>query len=161
MTDTSEKEVQVPLIKMRRAQHIALDEVVVTTTKIKMFYRGDTLIYDATAFQLPEGSMLDDLIRQLPGEEMNKKGEIIFGKRVNPNNTLERAPHPTLIGGKDPQAQCAGIIKFKDGRIFRIDNQSGHFRPNIKSLNKIEDFMQKLYDENPLLFHKSSKWRLQ
>ena len=92
---------------------------------------------------------------------MNKKGEIIFGKRVNPNNSSGRSPHPTLIGGKDPQAQCAGIINFKDGRIFRIDNQSGHFKPDIRSLGKIEEFMQKLYDENPLLFHKSSKWRLQ
>ncbi|MBR1667460.1 MAG: hypothetical protein IJ693_04160 [Bacteroidaceae bacterium] len=84
VTDTSEKEVQVPLIKMRRAQHIALDEVVVTTTKIKMFYRGDTLIYDATAFNLPDGSMLDDLIRQMPGVTMNDGGEIfVNGKKVD------------------------------------------------------------------------------
>ena len=92
---------------------------------------------------------------------MNKKGEIIFGKRVNPNNPLERSPHPTLIGGKTPEVQCAGIIKFKSGRVFRIDNQSGHFRPDIRSLGKVEEFMQNLHNENPLLFHKSSEWRSQ
>ena len=133
-------------------------------------------IYDKETgyFKNPSARSLRDSIRgnkiyQSNGKQaegdfmyvMNKKGEIIFGKRVNPNNPLGRSPHPTLIGGKDPKVQCAGIIKFKDGRIFKIDNQSGHFRPDIKSLNKVEDFMQKLHDENPLLFHKSSEWRLQ
>lgn len=32
-----------------------------------------------------------------------KKGNIIFGKRINPNNPQKRAPHPTLIGGVDPK----------------------------------------------------------
>ena len=75
VTNTTEKELSVPLIKMRRARHITLNEVVVTATKVKMFYRGDTLIYDATAFNMPDGSMLDDLIRQMPGVTMNDGGE--------------------------------------------------------------------------------------
>ena len=44
---------------------------------------------------------------------MDENGNIIFGKRVNPNDSRKRAPHPTLIGGRDPQVQCAGIIEFK------------------------------------------------
>ena len=69
---------------MRRARHITLNEVVVTATKVKMFYRGDTLIYDATAFNMPDGSMLDDLIRQMPGVTMNDGGEIfVNGKKVD------------------------------------------------------------------------------
>lgn len=84
VTNTEEKEVRVPLIKMRRARHVTLDEVVVTATKVKMFYRGDTLIYDATAFNIPDGSMLDDLIRQMPGVTMNDGGEIfVNGKKVD------------------------------------------------------------------------------
>ena len=84
VTNTTEKELAVPLIKMRRARHVTLNEVVVTSTKVKMFYRGDTLIYDATAFNLPDGSMLDDLIRQMPGVTMNDGGEIfVNGKKVD------------------------------------------------------------------------------
>ena len=84
VTNTTEKELAVPLIKMRRARHITLNEVVVTATKVKMFYRGDTLIYDATAFNMPDGSMLDDLIRQMPGVTMNDGGEIfVNGKKVD------------------------------------------------------------------------------
>ena len=84
VTNTTEKELSVPLIKMRRARHVTLNEVVVTATKVKMFYRGDTLIYDATAFNMPDGSMLDDLIRQMPGVTMNDGGEIfVNGKKVD------------------------------------------------------------------------------
>ncbi|MDE5740319.1 MAG: hypothetical protein K2H92_08435, partial [Bacteroidaceae bacterium] len=52
--------------------------------RIKMFYRGDTIVYDASAFQLPQGSMLDDLIRQMPGVKMNEAGEIfVNGRKVD------------------------------------------------------------------------------
>ena len=77
-------EVEVPTLKMRRSTAKTLHEVTVTATKIKMFYRGDTLIYDASAFRLPDGSMLDDLIRQLPGVTLNDEGEIfVNGRKVD------------------------------------------------------------------------------
>ncbi len=77
-----------PDLKMKRVFHKSLDEVVVKATKVQMVYRGDTIVYDATAFVLPEGSMLDGLIRQLPGAELSSDGEItINGKHVD-NLTL-------------------------------------------------------------------------
>lgn len=49
-----------------------------------MYYKGDTLIYDASAFKMPDGSMLDDLIRQMPGVTMNDEGEIfVNGRKVD------------------------------------------------------------------------------
>ena len=90
---------------------------------------------------------------------MNQDGEIVFGKRSNPNDSSKRAPHPTLIGGKDPQVQAAGMITLKNGKIYSVDNQSGHFRPNIQSMSKVESALQKLYESNPSLFDKNSKWR--
>ena len=84
ITDPSQTDVDVPALKMRKMPSRMLKGVTVTATRIKMFYRGDTLIYDATAFQLPEGSMLDELIRQLPGVKMNEKGEIfVNGRKVD------------------------------------------------------------------------------
>ena len=84
VSDSPEKQVPVPTIEMRRARHVTLGEVVVTATKVKMFYRGDTIVYDASAFSLPDGSMLDDLIRQMPGVTMNEAGEIfVNGKKVD------------------------------------------------------------------------------
>ena len=75
-----------PVIYLKRApQKVAwetdMKEVTVTATKLKFFYKGDTLVYDASAFKLPEGSMLDDLIRQLPGAELRENGEILVNGR--------------------------------------------------------------------------------
>ena len=87
-----------------------LGEVVVAKTRIKVFTRGDTLIYNADAFKLPEGSMLDDLIKQLPGAELKADGQIFVngekieeltlnGKNFFGNNAkvmLENLPHYTV-----------------------------------------------------------------
>ncbi|WP_289757947.1 outer membrane beta-barrel protein [uncultured Duncaniella sp.] len=53
-----------------------LGEVTVTASKIKFYNKGDTLVFNADAFQLAEGSMLDALIAQLPGVELNDNGQI-------------------------------------------------------------------------------------
>lgn len=85
---------------------------------------------------------------------MDSNGNIVFAKRYNPNNSHSRAPHPTLIGGKNPEVQCAGMICFKNGRISWFNNDSGHFRPNAKSLNKIDSAMKKLRKQHPKIFGK-------
>ncbi len=71
-------------LELRRILERKLDEVTVAATRLKMFYKGDTLIYDASAFKLPDGSMLDDLIRQMSGVTMNDEGEIfVNGRKVD------------------------------------------------------------------------------
>ena len=37
-------------------------------------------------------------------------------------------PHPTLVGGVNPNVKCAGMIKFKDGRILEITNNNTPLR---------------------------------
>ncbi len=135
--------------------------------------KKDTDIYSSSTgyFKNPTAQTLDSAINgnavYLDGNKangqltyvMNQNGDIVFGKRSNPNDASKRSPHPTLIGGKDPQVQAAGMITFKNGKIYSVDNQSGHFRPNIQSMSKVESALQKLYESNPNLFHKDSKWR--
>lgn len=71
-------------LELRRIREKTLGEATVTATRLKMYYKGDTLIYDASAFKMPDGSMLDDLIRQMPGVTMNDKGEIfVNGRKVD------------------------------------------------------------------------------
>ncbi len=65
----------IPFIFLDRAPH-KLSEVTVTASKIKFYHKGDTLVYNADAFQLAEGSMLDALIAQLPGVELDQGGQI-------------------------------------------------------------------------------------
>lgn len=72
------------LLKKKFNQDVALDDVVVTGTKVKLAYRGDTLVFNASAFNVPDGSMLDALIRQMPGAEMKSNGDIyVNGKKID------------------------------------------------------------------------------
>lgn len=66
---------QMPTVYLQRSPRV-LNEVKVTSSKIKFYNKGDTLVYNADAFQLAEGSMLDALIAQLPGVELNNNGQI-------------------------------------------------------------------------------------
>lgn len=60
---------------------------------------------------------------------VDSSGNIVIGTRAG-----QRMPHPTLIGGANPQVQAAGIVEIRGGQIYRIDNASGHFKPSNESL---------------------------
>lgn len=75
-----EEEVWVKAIRMDKSVSM-LPEVTATASKIKMVMRGDTVVYNASAFQLKDGSMLEELIRQLPGASINEKGQIYVNGR--------------------------------------------------------------------------------
>lgn len=57
---------EVPAIYLKSDRKM-LKEVSVTASKVKFYHKGDTLVYNADAFVLAEGSMLDALIKQMPG----------------------------------------------------------------------------------------------
>lgn len=95
-----------------------LDEVTVKATKIKMVYRGDTIVYNANAFNLPQGSMLETLIRQLPGVELKDNGEIFVNGRKVDNLTLN---------GKD---------FFKGNNKVMLENLPYYTVKNVRVYNK-------------------------
>ena len=59
-----------------------------------------------------------------------------------------KAPHPTLIGGDNPKVQAAGMVYFSDGRILRITNSSGHYKPSSDCLKKAEEIFLKNFGQN-------------
>ncbi len=83
---------EVPPIYLKRPESILLDELTVTASRVTFYHRGDTLVYNASAFQLAEGSMLDALIRQLPGAQLSKDGKIYVNGRFVEN---------LMLNGKD------------------------------------------------------------
>lgn len=71
-------------MKKKSMAEIDLNEVVVNGTRIQMVYRGDTIVYNASAFVLSEGSMLESLVKQLPGAELKANGDIfVNGEKVD------------------------------------------------------------------------------
>ena len=76
------RRVELPLILLSPKSR-ELGEVTVTSSRIKFFHHGDTVVFNADAFQLSNGSMLDALISQMPGVELKSNGQILYnGKQI-------------------------------------------------------------------------------
>ena len=72
---------------------------------------------------------------------ITNENEIIIGKR-NGRRDMP-TPHPTLIGGIDPQVKMAGMLHIENGKIVSYDDRSGHYRPNKASLKYADDAFNK------------------
>ncbi len=60
-----------------------LKDMVVTGRASKVEMKADTMVYNSSAYRIPEGSTLEELVRQLPGAEVDDNGKItINGKEV-------------------------------------------------------------------------------
>ncbi len=94
LTKLGKRQFQLELgpIYLTRERRQQLNEVSVTATKVKFYNRGDTIVYNADAFLLAEGSMLDALIEQLPGVTIDDNGVI----KVN-----GRMVESLILNGKD------------------------------------------------------------
>lgn len=84
LTKLGKRQLQLNLdpIYLTRERRYELNEVSVTATKVKFYNRGDTIVYNADAFQLAEGSMLDALIEQLPDVTLDDNGVIKVNGRI-------------------------------------------------------------------------------
>lgn len=119
LTGDSFGEVLMRKIKMKK--EVTLDEVVVSATKIKMVMRGDTIVYNADAFQLSSGSMLDKLVMMLPGAQLNHDGEIyVNGQKVE----------SLLVNGED---------FFNGDPKVALDNLPAYMVDKIKVYRKLDD----------------------
>jgi hypothetical protein len=106
------------------ATDIMLDEATVTANAIQVTVKEDTVIYNANAFRVQEGSMLEDLIKKLPGAEVGEDGSIkINGKEIK----------KILVDGKE---------FFSDDPKVAIKNLPANMVNKLKSYDKKSDFTQ-------------------
>ncbi|KAA6345161.1 hypothetical protein EZS27_007235 [termite gut metagenome] len=62
---------------------IMLSEAVITAQAPPVTIKADTVEYNTSAYRVPEGSMLEELVKKLPGAEVSDEGKItINGKEV-------------------------------------------------------------------------------
>ena len=111
-----ENEREAPKIYLSPERVRTLEEFTVKTSKIKFYHKGDTLVYNADAFMLPEGSMLDALITQLPGVEIRDGGKIYVNGRF---------VESLLLNGKDffkkdknVMLENIGVYAVKDIAVY-------------------------------------------
>ena len=83
LSSQKKKAVNIGYITMA-ADAIELQGVEVTAHAAKVAVQGDSLVYNAAAYRVPEGSTLEALVKQLPGAKVDKEGNItINGKTVS------------------------------------------------------------------------------
>lgn len=87
-----EIERRLPTVYMKKEKIHTIEEVTVTATKVKLYYKGDTVVFNADAFQTAEGSTLNALVKQLPGVELKSNGQIFVNGRF---------VESLLLNGKD------------------------------------------------------------
>ena len=103
--------------KPRKKLEMELDEVVVKSTLLKFYMDGDTLVYNADAFSMAEGSMMGDLLKKMPGVEVEDGGVIkVNGRQVE----------SMLLNGKE---------FFDKDRELLLENMPSYM---VKSFNAYE-----------------------
>jgi hypothetical protein len=79
---TAEKEVSLGTVSLS-PDAIMLKGATVTGHAAKVTLKADTFVYNAAAFRTPEGSVVEELVKRLPGAEVSDDGTIkINGKEV-------------------------------------------------------------------------------
>lgn len=116
---TRQTQYEVEKIYLRpAAKTVDLDELVVKASKVKFYHKGDTIVYNADAFLLPEGSMLDALVQQLPGVEIREGGAIYINGRY---------VESLLLNGKD---------FFKGNQQVMLENLGAYLVKDIQVYEK-------------------------
>jgi hypothetical protein len=68
---------------MMSSDAVLLKETVVTGRAAQVIAKKDTLIYNPDAYRTPEGSAIEELIKRMPGAEVDEDGNItVNGKQV-------------------------------------------------------------------------------
>lgn len=73
--NTENLDIKIPKISMPSKSQL-IDEVVIYAYKDPIYYKGDTLVYVADSFKVGENAVVEDLLKKLPGIEVDKDGKI-------------------------------------------------------------------------------------
>ncbi|MBP8777082.1 MAG: TonB-dependent receptor [Bacteroidaceae bacterium] len=111
-------------VLIKQTDIILGEGAIVTANAIQVTVVEDTLVYNANAFRVAEGSMLEDLIKKLPGAEISDEGTItINGKEVK----------KILVDGKeffsdDPKVASKNLPANMVNKLKNYDRKSDFAR---------------------------------
>ena len=110
---------------------IMLKEAVIVAQAAEVTASEDTLVYNSSAYRVPEGSALEELVKKLPGAEVDENGKItINGKEIkkimvdgkeffadDPNIAMKNLPVNIIdkVRAYDKQSDMARMTGIDDG----------------------------------------------
>ena len=127
-----------------------LGEAQVTASRLLMVMKGDTLEYNVANMQLSAGSMLDNLIKNLPGAQLDHNGRISingeFVERmlVNGRNFFNG---DSLVALKNLPNYTVGKIKVFHSIGSDFNNKADSLKSLSKSKLTMDVRLKKIYSE--------------
>lgn len=122
-----------------------LMEVVVKTARAPLSIRGDTVEYNASSFKVPPGSTVEDLLRRLPGVQVDQEGNIkaqgqdvrrvtVDGKRFfgdDPKSATRNLPAEAItkvqvFDSKTEEARLTGVDDGKREKTVNLELKDSH-----------------------------------
>lgn len=124
---------------------VQLQTVMVTTNVPEMVVKEDTIEYNAAAFKVPQNAVVEDLLKRLPGVEVDKDGKItttsgkevkrvyVDGKRffgddpkmATKNLTAEIVDKVQVVDKKSDLAQLTGVDDDDSETVINITIKKG------------------------------------
>jgi hypothetical protein len=99
-----------------------MKEAEVTARVAQVEMKADTFVFNADAYRMPEGSMLEELVKKLPGAEIDDEGNIkINGKSVS----------KIMVDGKE---------YFQNDTKMALKNLPSKLIKKLKSYDKKSDY---------------------
>jgi len=114
---------EMPMVYMSRQKVTTLEEFTVKASKVMFYNKGDTIVYNADAFALPEGSMLDALVAQMPGVEIKENKIYVNGRFVE---TLLLNGKDFFKGNKNVMMQNIGAYAVKDIAVYEKKDEMAY-----------------------------------
>ena len=116
----SSKEINLGALNMYRSD-VGLAEVVVTAQIPEIVVKEDTIEYNASAFRTQEGAVVEDLLRRLPGVEVDADGNV----KTTAGKTVRRV----FVNGKeffgdDPKMATRNLTVDVVDKVQVIEKQS-------------------------------------
>ncbi len=117
------RRVQLDSIRLK-TDALLLQEAIVEAQLAQVQISDDTVIFNAETFRVPEGSMLEELIRKLPGYEVANDGTVTYnGKTVS----------KILVDGKE---------FFSEDKSIAMKNLPASMVKKVKSYEKKSDLAE-------------------
>ena len=126
----SSKEINLGTLKMHFSS-VELGEVVVTAQIPEFIIKKDTIEYNAAAFRTPEGAVVEDLLKLLPGVEVDPEGGI---KTIAGKNITRVFVNDKEFFGDDPKVATKNLPANIVDKVQMIEKKS-----DLAILTGVED----------------------
>ncbi|HTE25276.1 outer membrane beta-barrel protein [Flavitalea sp.] len=117
--DSVQKELKFDTIKLGKS-YTELDEVIVTAEKPPIIFKKDTIEFNAGSFNTKTNAVVEDLLKQLPGVEVDKDGNITVNGKTVSKITVDGKE----FFGNDPLMATKNLPKDIVDKIQVTDNKT-------------------------------------